>query len=370
MQGWRGLCCQLFQSRSHVVINTQSIRFFAKPPTHTRGRKSKNKHQYNQLREARLFPEPAGLLNEKIEALKPKVDPNAPAPPSDTPTPSDIMLTMDKQEALLKSLLRRGTADEQLLAQDFQGPLRKLLSPEMYQLFQESFIPYEVNPEQTDQARLFFTHNPRFIKSAATVEQLKPPKNLHQVVFVGRSNVGKSSLLNRLFGTQKKLVRVSGTPGFTRSVNYFQIGETIAEPRSIYLVDMPGYGYAQAPKKVAKQWGDLVFEFFAMPVDVQRRVFVLIDARLGIGRLDEELFAKLEILKIPYQVVLTKSDKISTEELRLMMLTTQQYLRQKYVTLAHPWIIPTSAQNGLGMGELKACICLCVGILNPSDGNI
>lgn len=367
------------------LINDTSLRYNSFKPikskTWKNSRKQKTKHEYHHLRNTKQFPENPKVFEDKLSKIKKKYKKNdkEQAEEFQGVTMDDDLddrarklkefaektqeLTIEEQESLLKTLLRQGNIQDMKVAESFEGPVKKLLNPEMYEVFKSTYIPYDVSPTKMELADKFFTAKPQLKYLIGKTEDLCKPKKIHQVSFAGRSNVGKSSLLNRLFGMEKNLVRVSSTPGFTKTVNYYELGATTWEPRSIYLIDMPGYGYAKASKTAIKQFQQLVVDFLNYPVTYQHRCFVLIDVRVGIGSLDKELLGHLEYCSITYQIILTKVDKVTTQELKEKLLEIQQYLRSKEVTMGHPWIIATSATSGLGISELKACICMATGIL-------
>ena len=334
------------------------------------------KIEYQTLRQKQQFPEDPAVfekkLKQKIKKLKETEDegvtvtddPLKKEKREKTPKLTSESIPLEEQEALLKTLLRKNSEEERVIAASLTGPVKKLLNPELFQLFKESYIDYNVSATAINQAEKFFHCNPRLSKTIFNIQQFHEHKSLHQVSFAGRSNVGKSSLINKLLGEGKKLARVSKTPGMTQSINYYVLGDTEEESRSIYLVDMPGYGFGKAPKPVVKQWQTLMLNFFEYPSRLQHRCFLLIDSRIGIGKTDEEMIQKMEAFKVNYQIVLTKVDELSTEELRQALLTTQQYIRRAKSNLGHPWVIPTSSRTGLGINELKACICLATGIID------
>ena len=155
-------------------------------------------------------------------------------------------------------------------------------------------------------AETLFREPVSFVLSVADLSQL-PLSEISEVAFAGRSNVGKSSIINALFG-QKKLAKTSNTPGRTQQLNYFNINN------KIHIVDLPGYGYAEAPEKLVKQWQNLIFDYLRGRVNL-KRVFVLIDSRHGIKQSDKEIFDLLDKAAVTYQLVLTKTDKITSKEL-------------------------------------------------------
>lgn len=181
-----------------------------------------------------------------------------------------------------------------------------------------------------------------FVLSVANLHQL-PDGDRTEVAFAGRSNVGKSSLLNALFG-QKKLAKTSSTPGRTQQLNYFNLDDRL------YLVDLPGYGFAKAPKDIVKNWQQLINAYLVGRATL-RRVFLLIDARHGIKRIDEEIMTMLDKAAVTYQIVLTKADKISAKALEAVMSETQK--RIKPHTAAHITVLKTSAEKNLYIDELK-----------------
>ncbi|MFA5898597.1 MAG: ribosome biogenesis GTP-binding protein YihA/YsxC [Hyphomicrobium sp.] len=186
----------------------------------------------------------------------------------------------------------------------------------------------------------------QLLKSAPALEFL-PPADRTEIAFAGRSNVGKSSLLNALV-RQGGLARTSNTPGRTQELNYFQCP---GEP--LFLVDMPGYGYAKAPIEKVAAWGELVSDYLKGRTTLAR-VFLLIDARHGIKPTDNQIADILDEAAVTYQVVLTKGDKIKPHELEAMCEATTKALAKH--PAAFPHIIVTSAEKSLGVDELRATI--------------
>lgn len=182
-----------------------------------------------------------------------------------------------------------------------------------------------------------------FVLSVANLKQL-PPDNLEEIAFAGRSNVGKSSLINALFG-QRKLAKTSSTPGRTQQLNYFNLDN------KLYVVDLPGYGFAKAPKDIVKNWQRLINTYLVGRANL-RRVFLLIDSRHGIKKIDEEIMDMLDKAAVTYQIVLTKIDKISNNELEKILATTRTTLEKH--TAAHITILKTSSEKNLFLDELKA----------------
>jgi GTP-binding protein len=191
--------------------------------------------------------------------------------------------------------------------------------------------------------RLAFARPWRFVMGVSKIDGLPPAEGV-EVAFAGRSNVGKSSLINALVG-QKTLARTSNTPGRTRELNFFTADS------GIVIVDMPGYGYARAPKSEVKEWTRLVFDFLRGRVNL-RRVYVLIDARHGIKENDKEALAVLDKAAVSYQIVLTKSDKEKPAALDRIIGEVRAAIAKR--PAAHPEVIATSSTTGAGMDRLRA----------------
>ena len=183
-----------------------------------------------------------------------------------------------------------------------------------------------------------FSSECKFVAGAATFSQI-PLSKLPEVAFVGRSNVGKSSLINSLTG--KATARVSKTPGRTQQINFFSLGNKVS------LVDLPGYGYAAVSKQTRMQWDKLILGYLQHRKNL-RRIFLLIDSKLGIKQNDAEIMEIFDSLGLIYQVILTKSDKKSAE----VESTVIQTLRSH--PAAFPQIISTSSKKGEGIKPLQA----------------
>jgi len=186
-----------------------------------------------------------------------------------------------------------------------------------------------------------------FVKGVVRIDDL-PRDGKPEVAFAGRSNVGKSSLINALTG-HSSLARVSDTPGRTRDLNYFALGRD----KTLYLVDMPGYGYARASKSQVKGWTRLIGEYLKGRREL-KRVFLLIDARHGIKPNDEETMKLLDEAAVSYQVVLTKADKPKASEVAAVQDKVASALAKH--PAAYPDILTTSARFGSGIPELRAAV--------------
>ena len=196
-------------------------------------------------------------------------------------------------------------------------------------------------------ARKLFAGPIAFLKSAPDLKFL-PDMDAPEVAFAGRSNVGKSSLLNALTG-RNSLARTSNTPGRTQELNFFDVGE----PLVLRLVDMPGYGFAKAPKDLIRKWHHLINDFLRGRA-VLKRVLVLVDSRHGLKDVDRELMAMLDKAAVSYRLVLTKADKVKATELAAVHEATAAEARKH--PAAHPEVIATSSEKGLGIPELRAAV--------------
>ena len=202
-------------------------------------------------------------------------------------------------------------------------------------------------------ARKLFSGRVEFLKSAPALQFLPDP-DVPEIAFCGRSNVGKSSLLNALTG-RKSIARTSVTPGRTQELNFFEVGE----PTLFRLVDMPGYGFAKAPLKVVDKWRKLVRDFLRGRA-VLKRTLVLVDARHGVKEVDREMMTMLDEAAAVYRVVLTKADKIKAEDLAKVLAETEAEARKH--PAAYPVVHVTSAEKGMGIAELRAAVLEDAGV--------
>ncbi len=209
-----------------------------------------------------------------------------------------------------------------------------------------SFAETGFTPEQLEAGRKLFASHCDFFYAAQALEHLPEPRGT-EIAFAGRSNVGKSSLLNALTG-RKALARVSHQPGRTRQLNFFQM-----EAAPIVLVDMPGYGYAEAPKSIKRDWQGLMLDFLRGRPNLAR-VLLLLDARVEVKTADETVLDLLDQAAVAYQIVLTKADAVKTAAL------ARKQAEVRALAAAHPAalqaVITTSSNTGLGMDELRASI--------------
>ena len=201
--------------------------------------------------------------------------------------------------------------------------------------------------ELTERARKLFGGPIEFLKSAPSLKFLPDP-DYPEIAFAGRSNVGKSSLLNALTN-RKSLARTSNTPGRTQELNFFDVGQ----PVQIRLVDMPGYGFAEAPKDLVKRWRFLVNDYLRGR-SVLKRALVLIDSRHGLKDVDREVMEMLDAAAVSYHLVLTKADKVKPTELAKTLAAIRDEGSKR--PAAHPAIFTTSSETGSGIGELRTAI--------------
>jgi GTP-binding protein len=201
----------------------------------------------------------------------------------------------------------------------------------------------EFTDDEIEAARKLFAGPCDFVKGVVALDGL-PPADRVEVCFAGRSNVGKSSLINALTG-RKGLARTSNTPGRTQEINYFDLGGRL------HLVDLPGYGFAEAPPALVAKWQALL-KAYLQGRPTLRRAFVLVDARHGIKKVDQEIMELLDKAAVAYQVVLTKADKPRAGKFEPVLAETRAALAKR--PAAHPEIMLTSSETGLGLPELRA----------------
>jgi GTP-binding protein len=205
----------------------------------------------------------------------------------------------------------------------------------------------KADEELEERARKMFAGPIEFLKSAPELKFLPDP-DVPEIAFAGRSNVGKSSLLNALTN-RKSLARTSNTPGRTQELNFFDVGQ----PLQIRLVDMPGYGFAEAPKDLVKRWRRLVNDYLRGRAAL-KRALVLIDSRHGLKEPDREMMEMLDSAAVNYQLVLTKADKVKPSALGAIYEGVASEARKH--PAAHPHIFTTSSETGSGIAELRTAI--------------
>ncbi len=198
-----------------------------------------------------------------------------------------------------------------------------------------------------ERARKLFAGPIDFLKSAPKLEHLPDP-TAPEIAFAGRSNVGKSSLINALTN-RNKLARASNTPGRTQELNYFDVGQ----PLVFRLVDMPGYGFAEAPRDMVKRWRFLINDYLRGRA-VLKRALVLVDSRHGLKDVDRDVMKMLDDAAVSYHVVLTKADKIKPTELAKAIEAIRVEAAKH--PAAHPLILPTSSETGAGIAELRTAV--------------
>lgn len=199
----------------------------------------------------------------------------------------------------------------------------------------------------TEQARILFAGRIEFLKSAPSLQYLPDP-DAPEIAFCGRSNVGKSSLLNAVTG-RKSIARASVTPGRTQELNFFEVGD----PMVMRLVDMPGYGYAKAPLKIVEKWRKLVRDYLRGR-QVLKRTLVLVDSRHGIKAVDAEMMKMLDEAAVGYRIVLTKADKVKASELEAVIKQVEAEARKH--PAAYPILHVTSAETKMGIEELRTAV--------------
>lgn len=206
-------------------------------------------------------------------------------------------------------------------------------------------IAEEPEAQAAEQGRMLFAGETTFVKGVVAMDGL-PPADRMEVCFAGRSNVGKSTLINALTG-MKALARASNTPGRTQEINFFTAGE------DHYLVDLPGYGYANAPLPIVEKWQRLLKQYLSGRQTL-RRAFVLIDARHGVKKVDDEIMSLLDSSAVTFQCVLTKADKVKEVE-RAKVIDQVRTALAKHPA-AYPEIVVTSSEKGWGIPTLRAII--------------
>jgi len=200
--------------------------------------------------------------------------------------------------------------------------------------------------QQIEAGRKLFAGPVAFVKGVVSLDGL-PLSDRPEFAFAGRSNVGKSSLINALCN-RKSLARASNTPGRTQEINFFDVAEG-----RFWMVDLPGYGFADAPKRNVDTWSQLNLNYLRRRPKLQR-VFTLVDSRRGVGDVDLGVMEQLDSAAVQYQVVLTKTDKIKKSEVAEVIAATKAALMKQ--PAAHPHVIATSSEKGLGLPELRATI--------------
>jgi GTP-binding protein len=206
---------------------------------------------------------------------------------------------------------------------------------------------FNFDAETLEAGRKLFTRPCTFMLSVANLDQL-PASDKDEIAFVGRSNVGKSSLINALF-SKTGLAKTSSTPGRTQQLNFFNLDN------KLYLVDLPGYGFAKAPPEDVKKW-QRTMNLYLQGRPNLRRVFLLVDSRHGIKKIDEDIMKTLDSAAVTYQIILTKTDKINRQELTKLINDTQTCL--KLHAAAHPIVYATSSEKKEGLENIRAEIAI------------
>ncbi len=205
------------------------------------------------------------------------------------------------------------------------------------------------NETELKNAAELFRKKISFMLSVADLSQL-PTDKLAEIAFAGRSNVGKSSIINALFN-QKKLAKASNTPGRTQQLNFFNLDDRL------HIVDLPGYGYAEAPEKLVRQWQKLIFDYLRGRVNL-KRVFLLVDSRRGLKKSDLEIMEMLDKAAVTYQIIMTKADKTSSKEQEQQKKKLEEEIKKH--AAAYTDIIITSSVKGSGIDILRAEIAALI----------
>jgi GTP-binding protein len=205
-------------------------------------------------------------------------------------------------------------------------------------------IKQNYTKEEIENGRKLFASSCDFVIGVASLNQLPADNHMGEVAFAGRSNVGKSSLINAITN-QKGLAKTSNTPGRTQQLNYFNLAD------KIFLVDLPGYGFAQAPEAMVKQWQKMIFAYLQGRVNL-KRVFLLVDSRHGVKKVDLGIMEMLDKAAVTYQIILTKIDKIPATALAKIITDTNKVIKEH--PAAYVDLIATSSEKGKGIEEVRA----------------